>query len=171
MPTNAFNAGVLDHQVAAADLGRMLDKLSQRPIEEMEMERDTGMELENRIAMTPRFATDFDTQQLGPASGFTCPDCNGSLATVGDDNFRCRVGHAWTPDSLLTARDSEVEGALWVALRSLQEKAKLARQMANRTNHGPLSHRYNALADEAEQALSVLSERLTAVAPHAEEQP
>ena len=42
------------------------------------MEPDTGMELENRIAMGPRFAA-FDTEELGPPSGYTCPDCNGSL--------------------------------------------------------------------------------------------
>jgi two-component system chemotaxis response regulator CheB len=78
------------------------------------------------------------------------------------DNFRCHVGHAWSPDSLLAARDDEVENALWIALRSLQEKSKLARQLAAKAGKGLLYRRYTALADETERALAVLGERLAA---------
>ncbi|WP_372511052.1 chemotaxis protein CheB [Mycobacterium angelicum] len=165
MPINAQNAGVLHRMAAAADVGAVLKELSHREVGELEVEPDDAMELENRIAMTTRFSTDFDAQQLGPASGYTCPDCNGSLVVVGERNFRCRVGHAWTADALLAARDSEVEGALWVALRSLQEKARLSRQLAEKTGPGMLFQRYTALAEETERALSVLSERLAASGP------
>jgi two-component system chemotaxis response regulator CheB len=162
LPTNAREAGVLDRQAAAADIGVVLKELSEREIEESTMERDIGMELENRIAMSARFSTDFDAQELGAPSGYTCPDCNGSLVSIGLGNFRCRVGHAWTPDALLAARDDEVEDALWVALRSLQEKANLARKLAGNVGRGPLFQRYSALAEESERALTVLSERLSA---------
>ncbi len=162
MPTNARDAGVLDDQAAAADVGAVLEKLSHREIEELNMEPDAAMEMENRIAMASHFSTEFDTQDLGPVSGYTCPDCNGSLVALGGGSFRCRVGHAWTRDALLAARDDEVENALWVALRSLQEKAKLARQLADTVNHGLLFQRYTSLAEEAERALRVLSQRLSA---------
>jgi two-component system, chemotaxis family, protein-glutamate methylesterase/glutaminase len=165
LPAKAREAGVLDEQAAAAEIGEMLKRLSQREMKEPNMEPDARMELENRIAMTPRFSTNFDTQELGPASGYTCPDCNGSLVSIGEGHFRCRVGHAWTPDSLLTARDNEVETALWVALRSLQEKAKLARQLADSVGHGPLFRRYTALAEETEGAFIVLGDRLSASGP------
>jgi two-component system, chemotaxis family, protein-glutamate methylesterase/glutaminase len=165
LPAKACDAGVLDQQAAAADMGEVLKQLSQREIKEPTMQPDARMELENRIAMTPRFSTRFDTQELGPASGYTCPDCNGSLVSIGGGHFRCRVGHAWTPDSLLTARDDEIEGALWVALRSLQEKAKLARQLADSVGHGPLFRHYTALAEETEGALTVLGDRLSASGP------
>jgi two-component system chemotaxis response regulator CheB len=115
--------------------------------------------------MTRRFSTNFDTQQLGAPSGCTCPGCNGSRVSIDADHFRCRVGHALTPDALLAARDDEVEGALWVALRSLQEKAELARQLADRVGHGPLFRRYTALAEETAAALAVLGDRLAASAP------
>jgi two-component system, chemotaxis family, protein-glutamate methylesterase/glutaminase len=165
MPISARDAGVLDRQAPAGDIGALLKELSHREIEELDMEPDAAMEFENRIAMTSRFSTDFDTQELGAPSGYTCPDCNGSLVSVGEGHFRCRVGHAWTPDALLTARDDEVEGALWVALRSLQEKAKLARQLADKTGPGLLFRHYSALAAESERALAVLSERLAAHGP------
>jgi two-component system chemotaxis response regulator CheB len=165
MPINARDAGVLDRQAAASDIGAVLKELSHREIEELDMEPDGAMEFENRIAMTSRFSTDFDTQELGAPSGYTCPDCNGSLVTVGEGNFRCRVGHAWTPDALLSARDHEVEGALWVALRSLQEKAKLARQLADETGPGLLFRHYSAMAAESERALAMLSDRLAENGP------
>jgi len=72
------------------------------------------------------------------------------------------VGHAWSAESLLRARDDEVNGALWVAVRSLQEKAQLARRMASNVSSGMLQQRFSSQADEAEHALRILTERLTA---------
>jgi two-component system, chemotaxis family, protein-glutamate methylesterase/glutaminase len=165
MPANARAAGVVDHEVAAAELGTLLKDLAKRDIEEVQMELDPRMELENRIAMGGHSSIELDSEKLGPPSGYTCPDCNGSLAFIGDSHYRCRVGHAWTAEALLHARDDEVEGALWVAVRSLQEKAKLARRMASHVGSGTRSRRYNAQAEEAEHALSVLADRLAGVDP------
>jgi two-component system chemotaxis response regulator CheB len=160
LPNNARDAGVLDRRVAAADVGAVLKELSHREIQEPDMEPDAALELENRIAMASRFSTDFDTERLGPPSGYTCPDCNGALISITEGHFRCHVGHAWTADALLAARDEEVEGALWVALRSLQEKVRLARKLADKAGPGPLWEHYSTLAEESERALTVLSDRL-----------
>jgi two-component system, chemotaxis family, protein-glutamate methylesterase/glutaminase len=161
MPLNALQAGAVDHQVTAAGAGALLADLVAREIADRPIEPDTAMELENTIALGPRVFTDFDTEALGPPSGYTCPDCNGSLLAVGEKNFRCRVGHAWTADSLLSARDNEADGAMWVALRSLHEKAKLSRRLAEISNSGVMGPRYQELADEAEHAISILSRRLS----------
>ncbi|KLO29813.1 protein-glutamate methylesterase [Mycolicibacter heraklionensis] len=171
MPKNAIHAGVVDHQATAAEIGGLLEKLADREIEETEMKPDTRMELENRIAMARRFATDFDTEELGPPSGYVCPDCHGALIAVSEGNYRCHVGHAWTGDALLQARDDEVGNALWVAVRSLQEKAKLSRRLADQVSPGVLSERYAALAREAEHATSVLGRRLAAVYGAQEDDP
>lgn len=165
LPINAQEAGVLDRQAAASDIGVILEELSHRQTGDLDMELDAAMEFENRIAMAPRFDTDFDARELGPPSGFSCPDCNGSLVSINGDHFRCHVGHAWTLYALLAAHDDEVEGALWVAVRSLQEKARLARRMADKAGAGLLSRRYTALAEESERALTVLSDRLSDIAP------
>ena len=129
------------------------------------MEFDAALDLENRIAMASRFSTDFNTQQLGAPSGYTCPDGNGSLISISEGNFRCDVGHAWTAEALLAARDDEIESALWIALRSLREKAKLARELADKAGPGLLFGRYTEIAEETERALTVLSDRLATVAP------
>jgi two-component system chemotaxis response regulator CheB len=160
MPQNALVADVVDHQVAAAEIGALLKRLAERRFEEPQMESDTNMELENRIAKGRRFDVSVDSEELGPPSGYTCPDCNGSLMALGHRSFRCRVGHAWTAEALLDARDDEVDGALWIALRSLQEKAALSRRLARNVGSGTLFNRYTEIADEAEQAMTVLGKRL-----------
>jgi len=160
MPRNALAAGCVDYQAAAKEIGSLLQELAGREREEPDMERDARMELENLIAMAPKYSTEFDGEQLGSPSGYTCPDCNGSLMSVTDKDFRCRVGHAWTADHLLKARDVEIEGALWIALRSLQEKAKLSRRLATNVGPGGLRQTYNEAAEEADRAMNTLSRRL-----------
>lgn len=160
MPLSAIRAGVIDHELAAADIGELLKQLGGRQFQEDDLEPDARMELENRIAMAARYSTGFDTEKLGPPSGYSCPDCSGSLVAVSDRNYRCQVGHAWTADALLHARDREAEDALWTAIRSLHEKAKLSRRLAAQVIPGILSERYSVLADEAEKAMSVLGKRL-----------
>jgi two-component system chemotaxis response regulator CheB len=81
--------------------------------------------------------------------------------TVQAGNYRCRVGHAWSADALLSAQDEEVERALWVALRSLQEKVKLSRRLAEHAGDGAMYERYTEMADQAEHACKVLSAKLT----------
>ena len=160
MPQNAIAAGVVDRTLLVSELGAHLTDLANRDLsEEQEMEPDATLQLENRIAMGTRFDTAFDPDELGPPAGFSCPDCNGSLLTVGENNFRCQVGHAWTAESLLTAQDAEVENALWIAIRGLQEKARLLRRVAERAGPG-ISQGYLDAADEADRAVKVLGDRM-----------
>lgn len=161
MPFNAIQAGVIDHESTAHEIGGLLTQLATRHFEQRHLQPDPRMELENRIAMARRFTIERDAETLGPPSGYTCPDCNGSLMTVGAGNFRCRLGHAWTADALLRARDDEVDTAMWIAIRSLEEKAKLSRRLADQVGRGVLSERYEAIAEEAEHATAVLSHRLS----------
>jgi two-component system chemotaxis response regulator CheB len=51
-------------------------------------------------------------------------------ATVLD--FRCRVGHRFSVESLVAGESEQVEAALWTAVRVLEEKAALLRQLATR---------------------------------------
>ncbi len=165
MPANALAVGAADYQVKATEIGSLLTQLAAQEHEERVAASDRNLELENQIAMARPFSTNVDIVALGPPSGFTCPDCNGSLATVGETNYRCHVGHAWSAEALLRARDDEVEGALWVAVRSLQEKVRLAERMAATAGSEVLFDRYREQVTTAERALTILSSRKTAASP------
>jgi len=134
MPLNAITAGVVDLQVEATEVGGLLKQLADRDFEDCEMDTDPRMELENRIAMARRVSTDFDAEVLGPPSAYTCPDCNGTLISVSEGTYRCHVGHAWTADALLRARDEEIDSALRIAVRKPAGKSQAFAQ-AGRASH------------------------------------
>lgn len=46
------------------------------------------------------------------------------------NRFRCTVGHAYSERSLLADQNDVVERALWVAVRTLEERARLLENMA-----------------------------------------
>jgi two-component system chemotaxis response regulator CheB len=86
-----------------------------------------------------------ESSHPGEPSGFSCPDCNGVLWAIRDgglERFRCRVGHAWSPESLITRQSESLEAALWIALRSLEERAALAGRLAEPA--GRRGHRITA---------------------------
>jgi len=105
-----------------------------------------------------------------PPSRFTCPDCHGSLwlleHTEGPRRYRCRVGHAWSRVALAERQGVELENALWMAMRLMDERLELFHKMrADASRHGPdsrthrwLSDRIAALQQNAEVLRGVLAE-------------
>ncbi|MEZ0341012.1 chemotaxis protein CheB [Mycobacterium sp. pV006] len=160
MPSHALQAGVVDHTATAQEMGALVAALCTRDLQPESHPPDLYMELENRIAMADQLTAGIAAENLGPAAGFTCPDCNGSLHEVGDGRYRCQVGHAWSADALLSACDGEVQRALWLAVRSLHEKSRLAHLLAEKAVSAAVRDRYIALAEESDKAAAVLRERL-----------
>jgi two-component system chemotaxis response regulator CheB len=123
--------------------------------------------LEREVEMADMSPSAFDgPDRPGQPSGFACPDCNGTLFEIHDDGllrFRCRVGHAWSTMALLTAQSEAMEGALWMAFRSLEEKAALSHQLATRAGErgNRLSQeRFLAKAEEASRSAALLQQLL-----------
>jgi two-component system chemotaxis response regulator CheB len=123
---------ILNISQIAEFLGSITPKTS--PISDRS-EPDVSHELDNEIkqaSLTPVPQEEFE----GVPSVFACPDCHGVLWEVKDGKllrFRCRVGHAYTADALQLAMSDASEDALWIALRTLEEKAALLRRLAARS--------------------------------------
>jgi two-component system, chemotaxis family, protein-glutamate methylesterase/glutaminase len=87
----------------------------------------------------------------GEGTRFTCPDCGGVLFEHhegGLERFKCSVGHVFTIDSLATAQAEGLEGALWAAVRSLEDRAALLTRLATRVRAS--GHRRSAATFEAQ---------------------
>ena len=78
-----------DYTVAAKEIGSLLAQLADRSIEEPVADPDGQLELENQIAMGIQFAASIE-EELGPPTGYTCPNCNGALMAVGEATYRCQ---------------------------------------------------------------------------------
>lgn len=119
----------------AAELGVEVDRLCRVPV--ARLQPDTVSEsviMEVELAALEEMAVQA-ADRPGTPAGFGCPECHGSMFQIEDGaflRFRCRVGHAWTAAGLLAQQAEAMEGALWMALRSLEEKAALSRQLAER---------------------------------------
>ena len=69
-----------------------------------------------------------------------CPECRGVLTervTGGLTQWKCRVGHRYSPDSLADAQAEDVEASLWAAVRALEDRERLLNRLAARSEaHG-----------------------------------
>jgi two-component system, chemotaxis family, protein-glutamate methylesterase/glutaminase len=164
MPGNALEHVQVDHVAAAASIGKLLARLVADVAEPPAGPAPSDMQVE--VEMEGLSLEAFEGTHPGRPSGFSCPDCNGVLWQIQDgglERYRCRVGHAWSPASLLTQQSEALEAALWVALRSLEERAALARRLAEparRRGYTITATRFEEQAAEAQQAARLVRDML-----------
>lgn len=103
-----------------------------------------------------------EEREKGKPANLGCPDCGGTLWELRDGEmvrYRCRVGHAYSDEALLAAQTEALEGALWAALRALEETHEQAMRICNRMTrrgHSVLADRFRKQADDAERRASIV---------------
>ncbi len=106
---------------------------------------------------------------------FGCPECGGVLEAIDEGEwvrFRCRVGHAYSPEALLDGQEDGIEAALWTALRTLEEKTELLRRLAQNANvSAGVMARYESRAEETEHHAAAIRRLLFGRAPATEDTP
>jgi two-component system, chemotaxis family, protein-glutamate methylesterase/glutaminase len=164
MPVSALAHLRADHVLPATSIGKLLTRLIADLAEASPGPSPTSMGVE--VEMEGFSLEAFEGDHPGRPSGFSCPDCNGVLWQIRDggvERYRCRVGHAWSAEGLLTQQSEALEAALWIALRSLEERAALARRLsepARRRGYSITATRFEEQATEAQQAARLVRDLL-----------
>jgi two-component system, chemotaxis family, protein-glutamate methylesterase/glutaminase len=133
MPLNAIKAANVDYVLKVADIPGKIVELVREPWQPVESARAKDILREFPRPEGEKMSEQYDERMNGKPSIFTCPDCSGTLWEVEDGDllrFRCRVGHAFSPEAMRNGYTDSVEGALWSAVRILEESASLERRLA-----------------------------------------
>jgi two-component system chemotaxis response regulator CheB len=151
MPRSAIDHVPVDYVVPIEQMPALLVELTR-----------SETAVKEQVPMDPDDSMDGDEEELvdrqtqpGTPSTMTCPECHGSLWETREGalvHFRCRVGHAYTAESLLAHQADQLEAALWTALRSLEEHAALSRRLAARASGRGHSHSASAFTEQAMDA-------------------
>jgi two-component system chemotaxis response regulator CheB len=154
MPASALRNVKVDHCVSLAKMGPLLVRLAAtRTVRKRKKGVSSRME---KRSMRPKEMED----RFGLPTFFVCPECNGPLWETKSDQslqFRCHVGHAYSPESLLADAGDGLERALWSAVRTFDERAGLLRRLGERKHLAdPFKKDWAAKAKELEKQAEVI---------------
>ncbi|MCU1307288.1 MAG: chemotaxis protein CheB [Acidobacteriaceae bacterium] len=128
MPEQALQRADPDYCLALDEIPGVLERLVSEPSSTpqrgvMENKRKIAQKLSNRAAAPE------ENKEL---TGLTCPDCHGAIWEVREGrlvHFKCRIGHSYSPQSMVDAHSESLERAMWAALKNLEENIALTRRL------------------------------------------
>jgi len=87
-------------------------------------------------------------------TGVSCPDCCGSLRVASEGKrsdlvFECRVGHTYSVDELLIAKEERLQSRLWTAYTGLTEFVALLDDLTAREANDEARRRYSERSEVA----------------------
>ncbi len=97
-----------------------------------------------------------DSKSAGTLSDFICPECGGVMWEMRQGSLRrlqCHVGHAYSMENVLEEQAEAIERMLWTVLRTLKDRVRIIRQMADeaRNNNKPVT--VQQFEEQAQQTL------------------
>jgi two-component system chemotaxis response regulator CheB len=159
MPRSALENVAVDYRLLLAEIGPLLARLALEPAaEEERFPVPAEMEQETDIVTLEMGALRGDDHS-GTSSVYSCPECGGVLWELEENGllrFRCRVGHAFSAESVLAEQADQLEAALWTALKTLEERVSLSERLRDRAharNQPALAQRFDEkLRDDQQRA-------------------
>ena len=161
MPLAALEAAEVDHVASSVDLARVLTDLANSDAGPA-VNPPESLALEVEIAAGARLGSDL-LRRIADPSPLSCPDCNGVLSEVRQQRplrYRCQIGHSYTAD-VLASRIEEVDEAVRVAMRVMEERVTLVERMARdarETGRSAVAELYEARGEEYRRYATTLRE-------------
>jgi two-component system chemotaxis response regulator CheB len=163
MPAAAIARVEVDHVVPLSAMGALIAELVADPARPPPTPAPAPREPEQAVPpMQGGELSAGPAMPEGGALGLSCPDCGGTLWSVGEGpmhRFRCRIGHVYSEQSMLVEQGRALEGAMWAAVRALEERAALLRRMARRAREGGhvrSAHRFETHAGELDERAAIV---------------
>jgi two-component system, chemotaxis family, protein-glutamate methylesterase/glutaminase len=123
MPESARRHVKIDHSLPLDEMATQLVKLVKK-------------NLANRNGhKKSQPASDKGTQ--GKLTPLTCPNCHGVMSEYREGKiteYKCQVGHAFSPQTMDSEHEEVVDSALWAAYRLVEERITLLQRISK--NHG-----------------------------------
>ncbi|HJS99479.1 MAG TPA: chemotaxis protein CheB [Terriglobales bacterium] len=157
MPQNAVTKDSPQYILPVEKIGPILIDLVMNGSNRKNGEEEVDDKLKNEVKIAEIEMSAIERDKPGRPSAYACPECNGILWEIREGElvrFRCRVGHAYGAESLVAAKDDELEGALWTALRTLEEKMALHRRLcqdAERRENPKVANHFRQSAEDMQQ--------------------
>jgi len=170
MPRSAIDGATPRFVAPVAELPKLIESLLNEDIGDLTPSLEPDWETQMSLLRDDPRPLD---QRPGVSSGISCPDCHGVLFQIDDEppRFRCRVGHAWSIESLVAEEALAVDQALWTALRSLEEQATIAAREAERASEAgraEAAERYDRKHSESHAAGAVIRQLLADISSGSE---
>jgi two-component system, chemotaxis family, protein-glutamate methylesterase/glutaminase len=141
MPQSAVEHVSVDHVLPLASIGPTISELAKSNLSRQPVGSAAPkiMQIETEIAIEGD-ALRRGVLNMGEMSANTCPECHGVLVRIREGRvlrFRCHTGHAFSLQTLLADVDSAIDHSLWNAIRAIEERALVLREMGTvaTTNH------------------------------------
>lgn len=170
MPTNALMHNRIDHRVRLAELPALLCRLADTPVDPGAWSLPTPPGLREEIGFAKMDEDLRTATRLGRPTPFTCPSCHGALWELdegGHLRYRCHTGHAFSQDSMVSEQGIAMEESLYIALRTVEERAAVLRRLAERwPQHLPgVREDYTRRAEELDRTIDALRNLLVRPVP------
>jgi two-component system chemotaxis response regulator CheB len=163
MPESACRFIEVDAILEPALLGAEIARLVGRMEAVAPGRVDEQIRIETRIALQ-RGIERGDVARLGRASSYSCPECHRPLVRIEEgriDRFRCHNGHAFSPSTLLIDANAAIDRGIWDAIRTVEEREPLLREMADAADEmkdSDAARQYRQQADGTPQRVQALRE-------------
>lgn len=145
MPRNALQNVPIDYVMPARGLAALLIDLVGQPAD-FQTHQEEDMNTVQRTELT-------------------CPECRGPISETGQGikEYRCRVGHRYSPETYAAAEKETQERTLWAAVVALEEGAEVSRDLATRQSESAAKGRYEEEAEDQVQTAAKIRELIAAL--------